>query len=313
VVIGRHPSGDCIQLPHMSEPELPQERAQRRRRIHTGKQPPHPAVPQQRHVLDAVRPGEHPRHQGSHLRPGVRAPIGRHAQMLVGQAAQPHPLNQREHRDQPRRRHEIRLIEQHGHGGKLWQSCVCVMPFIVALIRSSPNPILAQRKGILVQRRDHTFDLIGGSRLSRDASFGGARFSRVASFNEAHFSCSSFLGPLRANALTMNQAVFEGPVTIHATCSTISADEVRARDYLVLTGRECDITVIGARFDKPTRIATSPDTVDFPVPAAAADDQAPRLLSVVGTDLTRHTAAVVDSTSDAGRGTPMASQVRPTP
>jgi hypothetical protein len=34
------------------------------------------------------------------------------------------------------------------------------------LIRSSANPILPQRKGILVQRRDHTFDLIGGSRLN---------------------------------------------------------------------------------------------------------------------------------------------------
>jgi site-specific DNA recombinase len=95
--------------------ELTQERAQRRRRICRVEDPAHPTVAQQRHVLDAVGAGHHPRHQRGHLQPGIRTPIGRNRQPLLGQRAKPRALRQREHRHQPSGRHQIRLIEHRRH------------------------------------------------------------------------------------------------------------------------------------------------------------------------------------------------------
>ena len=48
----------------------------------------HRAVPQQGHVVDAVGAGDHPGDQRAHLRPGVGALVGRHAEVLVGQRGQ---------------------------------------------------------------------------------------------------------------------------------------------------------------------------------------------------------------------------------
>ncbi len=66
---------------------------------------------QQVHVLDAVRAGDHPSDQRGDLRPGVRALVRRHRQVLRGQGPQTNALSQREHRNQPARRHETRIIE----------------------------------------------------------------------------------------------------------------------------------------------------------------------------------------------------------
>ena len=79
-----------------------------------GEQPAHAAVTQQVHVLDAVRPGDHPRDQRGHLRPGVRALVRRHRQLLLGQRSQTRPLRQPQHRNQPAGRHETRLVETRG-------------------------------------------------------------------------------------------------------------------------------------------------------------------------------------------------------
>jgi hypothetical protein len=95
----------------MPEREAAQERPKRRRRIGAGEQPGHAAVPQQVHVLDAVRAGDHARDQCGDLRPGVRAAIGRHRHVLVDPAAQPRPLGQGQDRHQTARGHEIRFVE----------------------------------------------------------------------------------------------------------------------------------------------------------------------------------------------------------
>ena len=57
----QEPRGDRVELADVAEGERPQERAQRRGRVGPGEDPAHPAVPQQRHVVDRVRAGDHPR------------------------------------------------------------------------------------------------------------------------------------------------------------------------------------------------------------------------------------------------------------
>jgi hypothetical protein len=81
---GQEAGGDRIQLADMAEGERTQERAQRRGRIGVGENTAHATVPQQRHVLDAVRAGRHPRDQRSDLQPGVGSLVGGHTQMLIG-------------------------------------------------------------------------------------------------------------------------------------------------------------------------------------------------------------------------------------
>ena len=109
----QEPGGDRVELADVAEGERPQERPQRRRRVDPREHPAHPAVPQQRHVIDRVRAGDHPGDQRGDLQPGVRALVGRHPQVLIGQVPQPGRLGQRQHRDQPRRRHQIRIVEHH--------------------------------------------------------------------------------------------------------------------------------------------------------------------------------------------------------
>ena len=83
----QEPGGYRVELADVAERERPQERAQRRGRIRTSEDLAHRAVAQHRHVVDAVRASDHPRHQRSDLRTRVRALVGGHAQMLIGQPA----------------------------------------------------------------------------------------------------------------------------------------------------------------------------------------------------------------------------------
>ena len=56
-----------LQLEHVPPGERAQERSQRGRRADPAEQRRHRAVPQQVHVIDAVRPGDHPGGQAGHL------------------------------------------------------------------------------------------------------------------------------------------------------------------------------------------------------------------------------------------------------
>ena len=87
--VGQEPGGDRVELAHVTEAERAQERPQRRRRVRPRKDPTHPTVPQQRHVVDAVRAGDHPRHQRGDLQPGVGALVARDAEVLTGQRRKP--------------------------------------------------------------------------------------------------------------------------------------------------------------------------------------------------------------------------------
>ncbi|OBA72006.1 hypothetical protein A5777_11640 [Gordonia sp. 852002-10350_SCH5691597] len=114
----QHAGGDRIQLADMTEPELPQERSQRRRGIRVLEHPAHRAVPQYCHVVDAVGAGHHARDQREHLAIRVGALIGGHAQMLAGQPRQAGLFGQRHHRHQPSRAEQIRIIT-HGRPDRM--------------------------------------------------------------------------------------------------------------------------------------------------------------------------------------------------
>ena len=103
--------GDRIELTHMAEGKTAKESAQRRRRPHPAEQPAHRAVPQQVHIVDAVRPGDHPGDQRRHLQMRVHPTRLAQRQRLPGQPGQPARLGQLDHRHQPGTRHQSRVIE----------------------------------------------------------------------------------------------------------------------------------------------------------------------------------------------------------
>ena len=76
-------------------------------------EPAHRAVPHQRHIIEAVRARGHPRHQGRHLQARVRPLVGRHREPVLRNGGQFRTLGEFDQRDQPRGRHEIRVIERH--------------------------------------------------------------------------------------------------------------------------------------------------------------------------------------------------------
>jgi len=87
------------------------KRSQRGRGIRGVEDVSHPAVPQDRHVIDAVRPGHHPRDQGGYLQTRVRALVGGHGQELIGQRPQTHHRSEFHDWDQASRRHQVWFVE----------------------------------------------------------------------------------------------------------------------------------------------------------------------------------------------------------
>jgi len=81
---GQEPGGNRVELADVAEGKCAQERTQGRGRVGAGEHPAHPTVAQQRHVIDGVRAGDHSGHQRGDLQPGVRALVGRDAQMRLG-------------------------------------------------------------------------------------------------------------------------------------------------------------------------------------------------------------------------------------
>jgi len=68
-------------------------------------------VPQQRHVLDRVRAGDHPRDQSRDLQLRVHAAGSADVDVPGDQLAQPGAISELQDRRQARARHEIRIIE----------------------------------------------------------------------------------------------------------------------------------------------------------------------------------------------------------
>ena len=87
-------------------------RAQRGRRPDPAGQRAHRAVPEHPRVIDAVRPGGHPRHQARDLQVRVDAALAARPDVLRDQVRQAGALRQCHHRDQAGVRHEIRVVER---------------------------------------------------------------------------------------------------------------------------------------------------------------------------------------------------------
>jgi hypothetical protein len=96
-------------------------RGQRRRRPDPAEQVRQRAVPQQIHVLDAVRVGGRARDQAPELQLRVDPARAARPDVLGRQISQPGPLCQSHHRDQPGPRHEIRVIKRCVRPGQAMQ------------------------------------------------------------------------------------------------------------------------------------------------------------------------------------------------
>ncbi|MGY2744146.1 hypothetical protein ACVWZ8_004541 [Arthrobacter sp. UYCu723] len=70
---------------------------------------------QQSHIIDGIGAGNHPGDQGRDLQPRVGTEIVRQFQMLIDQFPEPGFPGQTHDRDQPRGRHEIRIIKSAGN------------------------------------------------------------------------------------------------------------------------------------------------------------------------------------------------------
>ena len=105
-------AGHGVQLPHVAPGERAQERPQRGRCPDPAEQVRHRAVPQHVHVIDAVRPGGHPRDQAGHLQVRVHPGPAGDRDVLADQVRQAAALRQGHDRDQAGPRHEIRVIKR---------------------------------------------------------------------------------------------------------------------------------------------------------------------------------------------------------
>ncbi len=103
------------QLQHVPEGEGPQERSAGGGGTDSAEEAVHAPMAQQVHVVDAVGPGDHPRHQRADLHRGVAPARLGQCHMLTDQLGQTGPISQRHHRHQAHGRHQIILIEPAGN------------------------------------------------------------------------------------------------------------------------------------------------------------------------------------------------------
>lgn len=71
----------------------------------------HRAVPEQVHVIAAVRPRDHPGYQVGSLTSASTSARTARPDLLRHQLGQPSPLRQRHHRDQAHQQHQMRVIK----------------------------------------------------------------------------------------------------------------------------------------------------------------------------------------------------------
>ena len=109
--VDQQPRRGGVELPEVPEGEGPQERPERRRRARPGQQPGKRSVPQQPHVLDRVRPGDHPRHDAPDLAVRGSSRRSRQVHTLPDQLVQPGASGELQDRNQPRARHEVGIVE----------------------------------------------------------------------------------------------------------------------------------------------------------------------------------------------------------
>ena len=115
---GQQLTADRVKLTDVGPLVRPQPRSDRRGRPRPVEQGVGSAGPQHRDVVDAVSAGEYRTDHRQRLRAAVRAVLNQ-MQAPVDQPGQVQPLSQDRRREQPRVRHQIRLVEAHRNPAQL--------------------------------------------------------------------------------------------------------------------------------------------------------------------------------------------------
>ena len=115
----------------VTEGEGPEERTQGRGGVGACEDPAHPAVAQQRHVVDGVGAGDHPRDQRGDLQPCVRALVGRHPQMRWASARSPTDPANATTGTNPADATRFGSSKTAEVAPDVWESCTCRMPFVL--------------------------------------------------------------------------------------------------------------------------------------------------------------------------------------
>jgi hypothetical protein len=108
-------TGGGLQLPYVPVGEGAQERTDRRWGVHRGEQRPHPAVPGDVEVVNAVRAGEHPGDDRGDFARGVRPGVAGQVNSIRDGGVQADRPGQAHHRFQTGAGHEIRIVERRAH------------------------------------------------------------------------------------------------------------------------------------------------------------------------------------------------------
>ena len=103
-------------------------------------------MPQHVHVIDAVRPGGHPRDQARHLQIRVHPGPAGDRDMLADQARQATALRQRHDRDQARPRHEIRVIKRRVRLQQIMRQSHLRGVLSAAVMEASVTPIVPAKR-----------------------------------------------------------------------------------------------------------------------------------------------------------------------
>jgi hypothetical protein len=141
-------------------------RAQRGRGPDPAEQDVHRPVPQQVHVIDAVRAADHPRDQAGNLQVGVDPARAAGPDVLRDQLGEAGPLRQRHHRDQAGPRHEIRVIKRCVRPGQAMQQSHLTGVLSNRVLEALDTPIVPVQRAPFALTRPETPYLRGGSRLA---------------------------------------------------------------------------------------------------------------------------------------------------
>jgi Pentapeptide repeats (9 copies) len=147
----------------------------------------------------------------------------------------------------------------------------------------------------------------GGTVFSGAAAFTGTQFGGVADFTGAQFTRTVSLGPLFADALILDRATFEQPVTIRVVSGMLSCVDTRFDDTATLRLRYAEAVLYRAVFTKPSTIVFAENAFEprDELPEETFDEGAvaratrgrsprPRLLSLHGTDVATLTLTELD-------------------
>ncbi|WP_197288156.1 pentapeptide repeat-containing protein [Nocardia sp. NRRL S-836] len=95
----------------------------------------------------------------------------------------------------------------------------------------------------------------GGAQFSKDAGFGGAQFSGDAGFDGAQFEAATVVGPLVADFLRLDAAVFAKRVVVDVEAGALSLDDARFDEGVELQVRFAQMSLRRARFGAASSVS----------------------------------------------------------